>query len=324
MTPDSRRPSPFARYAWATLAYTVAVVLWGAVVRATGAGAGCGAHWPKCDGEVIPPLSSTAQMIEFTHRVTSGLAFLAVAVMLVWAWRAFPKGSAVRAGAAVSMALMVVEAAVGAALVLLEYVAFDQRAGRAYWMAVHLVTTFALLAAITLTGWWASGGRRFRFRGQGALGGVLAAAIAATMLVGLTGAVTALGDTLFPKTEVGFALAPSAHFLERLRVVHPLLAVATGVLVVFAARMAGRLRPSPTTQRLATALTVLFGVQLGAGIVNVVLLAPVWMQIVHLLLADAVWLALILTAASALAVDDPAPAITSLPERERRPEPATA
>ena len=301
MTSSVAGLSRYAKYAWGVLAYNVAVVLWGAFVRATGSGAGCGAHWPKCDGEVIPRLASTEQVIEFTHRITSGVALLAVVGMLVWAWRAYPRRHAVRTGAVLSMALMLTEALVGAGLVLLELVAGDRSTARVWWMAAHLINTFLLLGAIALTAWWASGWGRFRFRGHGALGGVLAVAVLATILVGVTGAVTALGDTLFPKTSVGLGVAPTAHLLERLRIVHPIVAVLTGLYVVVAGALVRRHRPSPTTVRLSWALVILFAVQLVAGTVNVVLLAPVWMQLVHLLLADAVWITLVLTTAAALA-----------------------
>ena len=300
MTSESRL-TPFARFSWAVLAYTVAVILWGAFVRATGSGAGCGAHWPRCDGKVLPRPQSAEMFIELTHRLTSGVALLLVLAMLVWALRAYPKGHAARLGAWLSMFFMLTEAGVGAGIVLLEYVADDQRLARAGWMAVHLVNTFLLLGTITLTAWWASGGRPVRLKGQGALGWAVSAAVLLTLFVGMTGAVTALGDTLFPKTKVGLALPPAAHMLERLRVVHPVVAILTSLFVVAVAHAAARLRPSRTTRRLAAALTVLLAVQLAAGTVNVILLAPVWMQIVHLLLADAVWIVLTLTGAAALA-----------------------
>ncbi|HLM66036.1 MAG TPA: COX15/CtaA family protein, partial [Longimicrobium sp.] len=157
----------FARFAWVVLAYNVAVVLWGAVVRATGSGAGCGAHWPRCNGVVIPRDPSVETLIEFSHRATSGLAFLAVAAMLWMAVRRFPAGHAARAGAVASMVLMVIEAGVGASLVLLRLVAGNTSLARAGWMAAHLTTTFLLLAAIALTAWWAGGRPRMRVRGQG-------------------------------------------------------------------------------------------------------------------------------------------------------------
>jgi heme A synthase len=299
-----RSLSPFARFAWGVLAYNVAVVLWGAFVRATGSGAGCGRHWPMCNGEVAPQLASTHTLIEFTHRATSGIALLLVVAMLVWARRAFPRGHLVRRGAVLSTVFIVLEALLGAGLVLFELVADDKSAARAFSMSAHLVNTFLLLGALTLTGWWASGGGPVRLRRQGALGAALLTAVGATILVGATGAVTALGDTLFPKSTVGFELSSTAHFLERLRIVHPVLAILTSVYITAVGWMVRRARPSATTHRLATALTALFAVQVAAGAINIALRVPVWMQLTHLFLADCVWIALVLTAASALA-DEP-------------------
>jgi heme A synthase len=316
---DSRRR--FARFSVGVLAWNLVVILWGAFVRATGSGAGCGDHWPRCDGEVIPRLASTEQIIEFTHRATSGLALIAVVAMLVWAFRAFPKRHPVRLGAVLSTVLIITEALIGAGLVLLRYVALDQRVGRVYMMGAHLFNTFLLLGALTLTAWWAFGGRRIRVRGQGAAAVVLGVAIVATLLVGITGAVTALGDTLFPKTELSLAVASTAHFLERLRVVHPLLAIVTGIYITLAGLLVRRLRPGAATERLSRVLVALFFAQLVGGAINVVLLAPVWMQLVHLLMADAVWMALVLTAAAALADES---SIEAVPSKAGSSEPRAA
>ena len=319
MTLLFRSTSGFARFAWGVLAFNVAVVLWGAVVRATSSGAGCGRHWPACNGEVMPELASNELLIELTHRATSGMALLLVIAMAVWAWRAFPAGHLARRGTALSTGLILVEALLGAGLVLFELVAGDRSAFRAFSMAAHLVNTFLLLGALTLTGWWASGGGAVRVRGRGPLGAVLLSAIGATILVGATGAVTALGDTLFPKTSVGFELSSTAHFLERLRIVHPLLALATGVYITIVAWVVRRARPSPATRRLATVLTALFATQVAAGAINVALRVPLWMQLTHLFLADCVWIALVLTTASVLE-DSPAGA----PGEAARPAPRPA
>jgi protoheme IX farnesyltransferase len=92
-----------SRYAWGVLVWNVLVALWGAYVRATGSGAGCGAHWPTCNGEIIPRAPQVETLIEFTHRATSGLAFLAVLALLILALRTLPKGHPARFGAGLSM-----------------------------------------------------------------------------------------------------------------------------------------------------------------------------------------------------------------------------
>lgn len=313
MSSDPRAQAAAARVARLVLLFTVGVVLWGAFVRATGAGAGCGRHWPRCNGVVIPRGPSAETLIEFTHRATSGLALLGVAALLWMTFRAFPRRHPARLGAVLSMVLMLTEAGVGAGLVLLELVAGNDSPWRAAWMAAHLTNTFLLLAAIALTAWWAGGGPAVRLRRQGLAGFLAIAPLALALLVGMTGAITALGDTLFPKASVG--LSSGMHFLERLRIVHPLLAIATALFAILAASRLRVLRPGRRTERWAAAASLLLGIQLAVGALNVALLAPVGMQIVHLLLADAVWLALVLLAASALA---DAPTAETAPIRSER------
>lgn len=311
------RLTRFARFAWFVLLYNLGVVLWGAYVRATGSGAGCGSHWPLCKGEVVPRAPATATLIELTHRVTSGIALLGVVAMLVWALRAFPRGHAVRTGAIASMGLMILEALLGAGLVLFRLVADNASMLRAFSMSAHLVNTFLLLGAISLTAWWASGGRPVRVRADDRVAWILGAGIAATLLLGVSGAVTALGDTLFPAASLAEGIRqdfhPAAHLLLRLRVLHPVIAISVGVYLVVAARAVRSMRPSPATRRLAGAVPILFGIQLAVGVLNLLLMAPVAMQLVHLLLADAVWIALVLLSASALARPDPAPSAARRP-----------
>lgn len=298
----------FARFAWIVLAVTLGVIVWGAYVRATGSGAGCGSHWPTCNGEVIPRGRGAKTLIEFTHRATSGISFLLVVAQLVWAFRAFPKGSPVRRAAAASMFLMVTEAGVGAGLVLFEMVAQNKSIARAWWMAAHLVNTFLLVGSMTLTAWWASRGRAPRLSRQGLVGLATAAALLGTLILGTSGAVTALGDTLFPAatlTEGVLAdLSPGAHFLVRLRVLHPIIGLSVGAYVLFAGGFIGSRRPR--VRRLAWIVAALFGAQIALGFLNMTLLAPIPLQLLHLLFADAVWISLVILAAETLADTDPA------------------
>lgn len=307
----------FARYAWGTLAYNLVVILWGAVVRATGSGAGCGSHWPLCNGEIMPRAASVELLIEFSHRLTSGIALISTVVLVVWAYRRYARGHIVRRAAAWAMFFMVTEALVGAGLVLLEYVAFDQSVARAYWMAAHLINTFLLLAAITLTAWWAAGNKVGAWRHQGVVGGTLLLAGVALLLLGSSGAVTALGDTL--AIRGGISPQDSAYVarLVDLRIYHPLLAFVVGAFVVLAAWVAATQRPSPQVTRLSRALVALFVVQLLVGALNVALKAPVAMQLVHLLLADGLWILWVVLSAAALAVEVRAPQLQSVPATAR-------
>ncbi|MGE5262090.1 MAG: COX15/CtaA family protein [Acidobacteriota bacterium] len=295
----------FAKYAWCLLAYNVAVVVWGAYVRATGSGAGCGQHWPLCNGEIFPLAPGTAMLIEFSHRVSSGLTLVLVAGLVIWAFRSYPKGSVVRIGAILALLFTISEALVGAGLVLFQLVAQNASMERAFSVAIHLTNTFLLLAALTLTALWASGGKPFRLSRHGLLLWFIGLGLLGVLVLGISGAVTALGDTLFPSSSLTQGLqqdfSPTAQFLIRLRVFHPFLAVGVGVYVIFLARALLALSPRPGVRWLATALTLLVLTQWIAGVINIYLLAPVWMQLLHLFLADVVWITLVLFAAAILA-----------------------
>lgn len=297
--------SRFTKYAWGLLAYNLLVILWGVYVRASGSGAGCGSHWPLCNGEVIPQSPQVHTLIEFTHRMMSGLSLILVVGLIIWAFRSYPKGHPVRLGASLSMFFIITEALVGAGLVLFSWVAQNASIGRVISMAVHLVNTFFLLASLTLTAWWSSGGERLRLRGQGLALWGLGLGFLGVMLLGVTGSITALGDTLFPASSLAAGLqqdfSPASHFIIRLRVWHPLIAVSVGLYLIFVSLLLAMFRPSPHMKRYTMLLSGLFVIQLAAGLINLVLLAPVWMQLLHLLLADSVWIALVLLAANTFA-----------------------
>ena len=284
-----------ARVAWGALAYTVLVILWGGFVRASGAGAGCGDHWPDCNGELIPRDPSLNTMIEFGHRVTSGIALPLVLVVLVLVWRAWPRGAFARKAAVASVAFMLLEAAIGAGLVLFEYVAFDTQVARGYWMAAHLANTLLLLAAMTLTARAASGAPPPRFGGLGRAGVATWVALGSVFVLGISGAVTALGDTLTLAGGISPEDDAFVATLVGLRVLHPTLAFvalgAVGVAVWASRDGAG------VADRVGLWVLGGFGVQMLIGAVNVWLRAPVWLQIVHLLVTDVIWIALVVFAA---------------------------
>ena len=325
-----------ARYCRFVLAYNLGVIVWGAYVRASGSGAGCGSHWPSCNGEVLPLRPSTATLVEYSHRVSSGLVLVLVAVLAVWAFRAAPKGHPLRRGAVLSLVFTLSEAAVGAGLVLFKLVAHDESLARALAISTHLLNTLLLLASLTLAAYaagafrgtaaagggegLAAGGTAARLRVQGRggperrlrPGWSFALALAGTMAIAATGAVAALGDTLFPATSLGQGLAqdlsPASHLLLRLRTVHPLLAIALGAYLLYLCnQVAAAGAAGAAARRWANLLRLLVIGQWTLGLLNIALLAPVWLQLTHLLVADLLWIVLVLLALETLAAE-PAPA----------------
>ncbi len=296
-----------ARLAWLVLAWNVAVILWGAFVRATGSGAGCGAHWPLCNGEVLPRAAELETLIEFTHRATSGVALLLVWFLAYRVFRARPAGHPARQAVAASVLFILSEAAVGAGLVLFRLVDQDESVARALFMAVHLMNTFVLLACLTLTAHFCSTDTRPSLAARRAWPFALGAI--ALLLVGASGAIAALGDTLYPARSILGGLradvSPTAHLLVRLRLAHPLLAFGGAIAALSAARRVLRRSDDEPSRRAARGVTGLVLLQMLIGLANVALLAPVWMQLFHLLLADLLWIAFVLLAVRSLSLPEP-------------------
>ena len=304
--------SRFTSFSWFVLAYNVAVILWGAYVRATGSGAGCGGYWPLCNGSVLPRASAVASLIEYSHRIMSGFSLLFIALLLYWAWRLFSKGNRIRKGALVSALLVVLEALIGAGLVVFDLVGGNTSITRAIVGALHLINTFMLLAALTLTASWSSqrNPRKLKICSPHVLFVVLA--LSGVLLIGMSGAIAALGDTLFPADTLSEGIAAdleaSTHFLVRLRILHPVIAVAVGLCIVLFIRGL-QLRGSRTDLNTSGwFISTLVLLQWLAGVVNLLLLAPIWLQILHLLLADLLWILLILFSDALIR---PVPSITS-------------
>lgn len=295
-------PSRVSKFAWAVLAYNQCVIVFGAFVRATGSGAGCGSHWPLCNGEVIPRAPRTATLIEYTHRATSGLTLLLIVALLIWVWRVTRSGNPLRWTSAFALLFVLTEALIGAWLVLYGLVTTDDSVARALFMMVHLVNTFLLLAFLALTSWWASTGVPGRAGGDSAGMWFLGFAFLATLFLGASGAVTALGDTLFPPATLADAfrqdLSTAAHYLVRLRVYHPFIAAVTAMYLAVVSLWVKRRYPQRSVQALTNGLLVLFAIQIVFGAINVTLLAPVWMQLLHLLVSTLVWIVLVLLGAS--------------------------
>ncbi len=295
--------TPTTRYAIGTLAYTLGVILLGAYVRASGSGAGCGRSWPTCQGEIIPRGAEGAQAIEFAHRATSGLTGVVIIGLVLVVRRSFSAGHPARKAALWSLVFVITEGLFGAALVRGEWVADDASLARAIIVPAHLVNTLFLLAALSLVVWFAAGGDRPKISTDRTLAGLVAGSAGAMIVLAASGAVTALADTLFPSESLvsGFNadFDTTSAWLTRLRVVHPVLAVAVGIFVAWVVMHYGK--RMGRGERPALAVMWLVGIQLVAGVLNVVLLTPIWLQLVHLLLADLLWISIIWFGAETLA-----------------------
>ena len=293
----------FTPWAWRALGYNILVILWGAWVRITGSGAGCGEHWPTCGGTIIPRDPQIETIIELTHRLTSGLTLIFALVIFVWARKIFEPGHRARNAAGLTLAFILAEAALGALLVLKGLVDKDASVSRAIVVALHLVNTYGLVGFGALTAWRSTPQREQPVVPEGSPRRMMAA-IVGMVVVGMTGAVTALGDTLFPITpaidgglfaHVVGDLSTTEHFLVRLRIVHPIVAVVVGLFVLGVGARLYRESRDALLSRLGLLMMLATMLQIGLGMLNVLLAAPGWMQLIHLLVADVLWVVVVLT-----------------------------
>lgn len=287
----------FRRLAWTTLIYLVFVIVWGAFVRASGSGAGCGDHWPLCNGQLIPRDPSVETIVEISHRITSGLALILVFALFVFSKRLPMDSQPIRSASRWSLIFIIIEALIGAGLVLFELVAHDASLKRAVSMSAHLLNTFALLSALVLVifrtsspkaEWLLSWKDIGRFRDQSIVFALL-------ILTGMTGAIAALGDTLY--SHLG-AVPLKGYFVEgypilmRLRLIHPVVALITVVALMWTqVKLLLKVADNRRLSMLGWLVSGLALIEVVLGLVNVYLMAPIWLQLVHLGTAVFLWIA---------------------------------
>jgi cytochrome c oxidase assembly protein subunit 15 len=288
-------------YSAVVVGFMVLVILEGALVRATGSGAGCGNHWPLCNGDFFPHHPRLATIIEYTHRSMTGVCTALVAILIGWTFLARERGDRARRAVVWSGILLITEALLGALLVKGGYVENNASDMRVLMQCIHFTNTMLLLAAISLSWWWLrERAQPVNLRPQARPATSLAAAwlaLGATIVVGGTGSVAALADTLFPSTSLQAAFlqdfAAHSALLVRMRWVHPATALIGLCCAIWLA-----LQLRSTIGRWVLAL---ISAQLILGATDVLLLVPTWMQVLHLLGADLYWIALVVACATVIA-----------------------
>lgn len=306
--PDAR--SRFRLYVWAVLGLTVAVIVSGDIVQATESGAGCGESWPRCDGSLIPAIGDAGTAVEFTHRMATTLLSLSFVGLVFGAWRYFGREHPVWRATLVATAFLVAEILIGAALVLFGWVEDDASWGRVVADGLHVVNTFLLLAAVTIVASLAADRPLPRLRLSRRADRLVLAAVAIVLLIAVTGTINSLADTLYLSDSVDVDATPIAAILVTIRGVHPVVAVAGGVAIVYLTirltELLGEAAPRPISL-----VQVIIGLQFVVGVLNILLLTPLETQVIHLILADALWISLLLVA-------------LALPSRDQRPRPASS
>jgi heme A synthase len=291
----------FTKYSWFLVGYNVLVILWGAVVRATGSGAGCANDWPLCNGEVIPTPRHIEQLIEYSHRISSALDGFLVILLVFFAFRLYQKGSKVRLWSVLALVFIIIEGLLGRALVVNDWVAGNVSVARAVVVAIHLANTYILLATLAVTAWLAHIDEKITLRRDRLANTLAIVALVLVISFSAMGAGTALGDTLFPPdsllSEIQKDLDPASNFLIQLRIIHPVLAILSGGYLLYALNHLKNRGLGSRVHRIVNILFVLMVIQGLAGGITILTLAPIYMQITHLLLADTFWITLVILTA---------------------------
>lgn len=284
-----------------SLIFVIFVILWGAFVRASGSGAGCGAHWPLCDGQIIVRDVNSEKFIELFHRITSGLSFLLVLFTFLHV-RSKENDEILKKSAAYSFVLICSEALIGAGLVLFGWVKDDSSVSRAFVVAGHLVNSLALLFSLSVLTYVSFSRNRLQNPSLYSWRSFMLVCkehlflIFLFFIVSSFGAVTALGDTIFPSKSLiegiqeDFSL--SAHFLIKLRVIHPLLALYLSAKIISFFLIETNNKDTILTDYLSKIGITTLILQIMVGAANVILLAPTYLQILHLALAVVLWITL--------------------------------
>jgi len=292
----------FSHYAWFALVYNLLVIVWGVFLRASYSGDGCGQHWLTCQGEAIPSAPELKTVIEFSHRLTTMLAGIVILVLLIWAFRKFPKGHIVRKLAALSFVFILIEGAIGGGLVLTGNTAANWTPSRPFWTAGHLINTFILIAFLALTAWFGGSGARETKRISARDIALIVVGITAILLVGISGSMAALTTMLFPSVSFVEGVArdfdPDSHILLRLRILHPIVSILTAVYLLFFSGFFRRNDDRGEVVKWSKTLSILVLVQIAFGAATLLTLGPIVMQLGHLLLADLVWIAFVILSAS--------------------------
>ncbi len=279
--------------AWTTLSVNTIVILQGALVRATGAGAGCGRDWPRCQGEILPLEHGLATWMEFSHRALSGVALLMGIWLLVKAVRLRHDLPGFLPFAIASAIFLLIEALIGAGTVLTGLTGDNVSVARGLLVAFHLLNSMLLVGALALATVHAYPGQTWPpvWTGQTGLKILIGVGLLGMMILMFSGGIAAMGNTMFPPESLQEGLtddfSPQAHPLIRLRILHPFLGIGVGAYLWVSYAVTGWFKRAPQVRRFRKMLLAVYAVQLLVGTINLAMLGPIPLQLLHLALAVA-------------------------------------
>lgn len=278
------------RLSWALVVYTIIIIAWGAWVRISGSGDGCGDDWPLCKGMAIPTGEATKTWIEVSHRYSTMLFGFLVLAQLWMFRRVFPKRHPTRYWVLATLLFTVTEALIGRLLVVYGLVHESTSYARLFIMPLHLINTSLLLFAEVMTAESVLFGERaFRPLTPSVKKAGIATFITAALLL-TTGAVAALGSHLFPSLSLMEGItkdfAQGAHPALRLRILHPTLALILPFTLWYIFSNSTLAVPTRHLSAMYRSFSYAVLGMLVIGVATLVTLAPVWLKLSHLTMAN--------------------------------------
>ncbi|MCB0390860.1 MAG: COX15/CtaA family protein [Bdellovibrionales bacterium] len=298
------KPEYFQKFSAAMVAYSLFVILWGAFVRISNSGDGCGKSWPLCHNSIIPSTKHLPTWIEYGHRLTSGIYGILILFLVITAFASFPKKHFVRKIAVASGVLTITEALLGARLVLAGLVGANASIERAVTMSIHLINSLFLVAVLVLLYDW-SKERIYKVKFSEFKAKTISfSAVITFLVIGTSGTIAALSTTLFPAESLLSGVladfSKSSHFLVRVRITHPLSATFLGVVLITLTYLAYIKSKDECLKFRTTVLMGLIPAGIGIGYSTLFLLSPLFLKLLHLSWAYFIWTGLILCISRAI------------------------
>ena len=278
-------PTKLNNLAFTGLVLCVISILAGAVVRGTGSGDGCGASWPTCNGNIVPSSLDSSAIIEYTHRVFSGLLLLVTFLLFIYC-KKYSSNRLLQRCSGALLFFVFLEAIIGMVIVLQELVAYNTSLTRLIAVPIHLVNTFSLLALyIVLYSVLRNNIQQIKFIYNKRF---LCSCLIFLIVAGL-GSITALADLLYPSESfiegVQMDFSETSQLLTRLRILHP---IGASILLLWMFSESSRLFKeegilfAKNLNRLSVIVSLV-------GVLNVFVNINIFLSILHLLFADALW-----------------------------------
>ncbi len=274
----------FSRLCFGVLLFCLCIILWGAWVRISHSGDGCGPNWPDCQGEYLIDKTAPAKTwIEWTHRASTSVFGILVILLLLSAFIKFPKKHPVRKSSLCILFFTITEALIGAILVKFHLTGNNFSPLRVLTMNLHLINSLLLTCSLFLC-WRFSFNKVFSFSHRK----YFPIFILIFFVIAFFGSISALSATLFPSHSLieGFLrdFHPDSNWLIRLRWLHPVLAILLGGGFAVYCHKFFKNKKTGQKDKSLILFTACLGLALLSGILNLFLLSPVFLKLSHLLI----------------------------------------